>query len=127
MGLRCSHDAFHGAYSAFNRLRQAVAEAAGGSYPPHDNPVFSPSKWYIHRDFDSPGLVLFLDHSDSDGVFTPNECRLVAEDLEKLLDEVSEKYGGGHIARDGGVRAVLKKFIAGCRAAADAEEDLEFR
>lgn len=38
MGLDVSHDAFHGAYSAFNRLRQAVAWAAGGSFPPHTEP-----------------------------------------------------------------------------------------
>ena len=35
MGLDVSHDAFHGAYSAFNRLRQFVCAATGGSFPPH--------------------------------------------------------------------------------------------
>lgn len=35
MGLDISHDAFHGAYSAFNSLRQEVAHAVGGSYGPH--------------------------------------------------------------------------------------------
>lgn len=35
MGLDTSHDAFHGAYSAFNRLRQEVSRARGGSFPPH--------------------------------------------------------------------------------------------
>ena len=35
MGLDISHDAWHGAYSAFNRFRQKVAQAMGGSYPPH--------------------------------------------------------------------------------------------
>ena len=35
MGLDTSHDAFHGAYSAFNSLRQEVAHVVGGSYGPH--------------------------------------------------------------------------------------------
>ncbi len=41
MGLNCSHDAFDGAYSAFNRLRQFVCYTLGiisgeyCSFPPH--------------------------------------------------------------------------------------------
>jgi len=35
MGLDTTHDAFHGAYSAFNRFRQIVCRAIGGSFPPH--------------------------------------------------------------------------------------------
>lgn len=35
MGLDVSHGCFHGAYSAFNSLRQTVAMVCGGSHPPH--------------------------------------------------------------------------------------------
>ncbi len=35
MGLRCSHDAFKGGYSDFNRLRQAVCKTLDGDHPPH--------------------------------------------------------------------------------------------
>lgn len=35
MGLYCSHDAFRGAYSAFNRFRQFVCAMCQGSFPPH--------------------------------------------------------------------------------------------
>ena len=36
MGLDTTHDAFHGSYSSFDSLRQAVAHAAGTGYPPID-------------------------------------------------------------------------------------------
>ena len=150
MGLACSHDAFRGAYSAFNRLRQCVAAAAGGSYPshyvygPHGVPEEDPKTglWKRHKDLDDdlvytddaytkashPGLFEFLAHSDCDGEIAPDMCVKVADDLEALLPKV-EALGwqaGGHIAARGGFVEVLRKFIAGCRAAAAANEPLEF-
>ena len=149
MGLDCSHDAFHGAYSAFNTLRQCVNEATGGSTPPHweygprgglikhgNNPA--KRKPELDDDFiyfgegytasDYPGLREFLIHSDCDGEISPEMCEKVADDLEKILPLV-EALGweaGGHIARGGGFVAVLQRFIAGCRAAAEANEPLIF-
>ena len=130
MGLRCSHDAFYGSYSAFDRLRRAVCEAIGGSWPPHEDPDLDPEKWYHPNDFNrqkNAGIIFFLNHSDVYGKFTPFECKLVSRDLHKILDTVSEKYGGGHLAAVGGVRAAIEKFIAGCDRAAMNNEDLLFR
>lgn len=148
MGLDCSHDAFHGAYSAFSRLRQCVAAASGGSYPPHY--VYGPNGQvqedergrlkrveglddgmvYFGRDLDeTSGLRIFLEHSDCDGEIGPDDCLRVADELEPLLPRV-EAMGWldcGHIGRDGGYVAVLKRFIAGCRAAHAAGEPLLFR
>jgi hypothetical protein len=148
MGLDCSHGAFHGAYSAFNRFRQAVAWAAGGSYPPHylrgkngslkmsgGLPVIDHDKddncWYWDDSYsydDNPGLCLFFCHSDCDGEISPEDCIKVANELESLMPKIKKLgMGGGHIERNGGYEKVLQQFIDGCRLAAKNNEPLEFR
>ena len=128
MGLDTTHNAFNGAYSAFNRLRQSVARAAGGSFPPHDDDTLDGGSWYWEGDIYSkethPGLYAFLCHSDCGGEFTPEECSLVARDLRALLPHI--EGGGGHLERYGGAKGSLERFIKGCEAAAAAGEPLEF-
>ena len=150
MGLDCSHDAFHGAYSAFNALRQVVCAAIGGSYPPHNFPGFK--RGVITRDdllgtaepldnamiyFCEPGkdvdvpdgLYEFLTHSDCDGEISPEMCAKVADDLEALLPKIQAMTGtpwSGHIEARGGYVEALRLFIAGCRAAHEAGEPLGF-
>jgi hypothetical protein len=150
MGLDCSHDAFHGAYGAFNRLRQEVCRAIGGSFPPHwkyaedGSPVrdengyvvYDREKedefWYWGEGYGEethPGLKEFLAHSDCDGEISPEMCRRVADDLESILPKV-EALGSsstGHIAKLGGYIEVLRKFIAGCRSASAVGTPLRFR
>jgi len=148
MGLDCSHDAFSGAYSAFNSLRQAVAWAIGGSYPPHyernseGNLIMESSgglikqyekmddtKWYCPDDFaaeEHPGIFEFLCHSDCDGEISPEMCTKVADELQPLVEKLTGLDSYGHIARDGGFAAVLQKFIDGCREAAKNDEPLRF-
>ena len=134
MGLDCSHDAFHGAYSAFNRLRQEVAGAMGGSYPlhsEHDKAKYGldDHSWYWGPGFSDdthPGLAEFLSHSDCDGDISPEMCILVADELEALLPRIRDG-GDGHLERVGGYRGALERLIAGCRRAAAAGENLEFR
>lgn len=148
MGLDCSHDAFSGAYSAFNRLRQFVCAATGGSFPPHwvhgpngeilkdqrgmtrmhdlPNDCFQCGEGYERNKW--PGLYEFLSHSDCDGEINPSMCAMVADDLDRLLPamEAMRWESVGHIARDGGFLQVVCKFVAGCRAAAAANESLKF-
>lgn len=143
MGLDATHDAFSGAYSAFNRFRQMVAKAAGGSFPPHDIPLhiggevyekpdqerfYIPGKWEQYQ-IDKPGLSAFLISNDCEGSFPPELCKHMADELEVLIPEVEKMDAGdwGHIGRDGGYVAVLKRYIAGCRAAYEAGETMEYR
>lgn len=131
MGLDTTHDAFHGAYSAFNRFRTIICEAAGGSYPPHKDEKLDPRMFYLPDGADTkyPGLWEFLTHSDCDGEISPEKCKQVADDLEALLPKIAEvalKEEGGHIAHQGGYVEVTKKFIAGCRQAHQLNETLEF-
>jgi hypothetical protein len=102
MGLNCSHGAFDGAYSAFNRLRKYVAAACGGSWPPHGsgsedadgkfvwtphpNPEYCDDKvWYYEPEVVPEevrkGMLLFLGHSDCDGELSPDQCREVSKFL----------------------------------------------
>ncbi len=148
MGLDCSHDAFHGAYGAFNRLRQLVCFVTGGSFPPHykrnadGSLIYSkgsqiailddsldPNLIYFGKDLPADsGLSIFLSHSDCDGDISPTMCSRVADELEALLPKISsiDSGGSGHILSQGGYTAVLTKFIAGCREAASKNESLLF-
>lgn len=147
MGLDCSHNAWRGAYSAFNRLRQEVCRATGGSYPPHyirnvdgtlatdkeGNVVYDrtiePDFWQFGPGYTTdshPGLTEFLKHSDCDGEIAPDMCIVVADELETLLPKIIDWPDGGHIGARGGFKAVVAKFIIGCRAAASAGEPLSF-
>ena len=137
MGLDCSHGAFHGSYSAFNCFRQAIAKAAEGSYPPHDPTELDDNGyhldnalWYCDKRYTQethPGLYLFLNHSDCDGVFTPEECLQVAHDLQEFLPALKKMgLGVGHIAQQNGYEQVLQQFIRGCQDAGENSECLEF-
>lgn len=136
MGLDVSHDAFHGAYSAFDRFRWAICKAMGGSWPPHESEIAADGEkliagvWYWGRGFTQathPGLHVLLTHSDCDGDISPEDCALVAKDLEQLLPDMAAMgTGGGHIARAGGYGEVTRKFIAGCLQAAAENEPLQF-
>jgi hypothetical protein len=144
MGLRCSHDAFQGAYSAFRRFRQAVCYVIGGSFPPHKNRDFpvlpenllpdeplDENTWYWDADKYShethPGLSIFLLHHDDRGEISPEDCVKVANDLEALIPELEKlSFSWGHIERDGGFAAVCRKFVNGCREAARLQEPLIF-
>jgi hypothetical protein len=131
VGLDVSHDAFSGAYSAFNRFRKKVAQAMGGSYPPHDDKSLDSELVYFGNNYKTethPGLAEFLSHSDCDGEISPEMCRKVADELEALLPAIESlsEPDGGHIGRDGGYAAVTRRFITGCREAAEVNEPLEF-
>lgn len=134
MGLDVSHDAFSGAYSSFNRFRQMICKATGGSWPPHEDKALDEKRFYVgdgYTEESHPGLWEFLMHSDCDGNISPRMCKFVANDLESLLpkiEELTSRYGdgGGHIARDGGYVEVTKRFIAGCRLANKRRQLLKF-
>jgi len=131
MGLNCSHGAFDGAYSAFNRFRQIVMKAAGGSWPPHEDKSLSNSKFYWGEGYceeSHPGLAIFFSQSDCDGEISPGDCLLVVNDLEQLLDKIKDldTESWGHIEKQGGFYAVTKRFIDGCKRAHGLNEPLLF-
>lgn len=150
MGLDCSHDAWHGAYSAFMRWRMEIARAAGlpplmlmeGFFNPeapysavfldHNASDLSkdslkrlheylPIKWECLKP--SP-LHELLFHSDCDGEIATEYCAAIADELEKLLPFLPMDDQVGHI---GNWRNKTQKFIDGLRKAADENQPLVFQ
>jgi len=132
MGLDISHNTFSGSYSAFNRFRQAICKAIGGSFPPHEDKTLNPFLWYWpnlkqYSSQSHPGLTVLLSHSDCNGSISPQTCLQLANELQTLLPELKQQgIGTGHIKRDGRYAAMAKKFIAGCHLAATQNEPIEF-
>lgn len=149
MGLDCSHNAWHGAYSAFMRWRQKLAEVAGlpplelmeGFYAPLDVQMLPtlyhgpgtreknyladmdarlPIKWDCLKP--SP-LHELLYHSDCEGEIAADRCGPIADALEALIPLLPDEEAGGHIGR---WREKTTQFVAGLRAAAAAGEPLDF-
>lgn len=148
MGLDTTHDAWHGAYSAFMRWRTEVAKAAG--LPPlslmegffstdYRHPIYLdpsaselsrnslralneglPIKWECLKP--SP-LHELLFHSDCDGEIPAESCGPIADALETILPNMPTGSGGGHI---GDWREKTQQFIDGLRRAAAAGEPLGF-
>ena len=152
MGLDCSHDAWHGAYSAFMTWRKKIAEVAGlpplelmqGFYDPlPPNERHSPTLYagviseYSHtlKSLDQKlpikwdclkpsALHILLYHSDCDGDINWEDCNAIADELERLLPFSPDEDAGGHI---GFWKAKTKTFIDGLRLAYSKHENLLFR
>jgi hypothetical protein len=150
MGLDTSHNAWHGAYSAFHRWRQKIAQVAGlpplelmeGFYdplPPNDRHLSTLyagiGKEYSHslktlderlpikwETLNPSPLHELLCHSDCDGEIKWKACGKIADELEKLLPLLDEE-GGGHI---GNFREKTETFIKGLRLAHSKKENLDF-
>ena len=127
MGLDTTHGCWHGAYSAFNRFRRAVAASLGADWDVCHGRKYAgetgeinrwPEHWTTTRvrdalldhysiDENDPILVL-LAHSDCDGTIGPFEAGLLADRLEELEDKIEwEAYHG----------STVKGFIEGLRQA----------
>lgn len=151
MGLDTSHNAWHGAYSAFNTWRTEVARTAGlpplmlmeGFYdedndfalldhhfPKGDELSMShlrrlrkqfPIKWSALKP--SP-LHILLSHSDCDGYINWADCKKIADKLAELIPLLPNEDVGGHI---GNFRDKTQTFINGLLDAHGKKEKLIFR
>lgn len=143
MGLDTTHDCWHGAYSAFSRWRDILAEAAGyelemvkdgwfehahvkGLNYDIDPRRYQGRKWgkeipAVEGHDPDPMLLLHL-HSDCDGVIKVKHLRPIADRLEELLPKLSID-GGGHIGIAAGK---TQQFITGLREAHSLREKVRF-
>lgn len=134
MGLDTTHDCWHGAYSAFSRWRNKLAEVAGYKLEKHgDPPIFDGPAidWNAITELNVQGhwnetpedaLLVIFAHSDCDGVIFPEQALPLAERLEELLP-LLEEDGGGHI---GSYKDKTQEFIDGLRLAASRDEVVQF-
>lgn len=149
MGLDVSHNAWSGAYGAFSRWRDALAEAAGyevayiatgelfedgrpplGRWVPARPCVLidwghiEPKNFY--GDWDTAPtdpLILLIAHSDCEGQIKVEHLSALADRLDELAPLVEGQDGGGHL---GNTAAATRRFADACRAALAANEPLEF-
>lgn len=140
MGLDCSHDAWRGGYTSFNRWRNHLAEVAGYIVRPVEwdpeerSSAAIPSpllEWHRYDDNNIMGvwpelppdpLIILLVHSDCGGHISAEHAAVLADRLDELLPRVSGDFGG-HI---GDIRQKTQTFIAGLRRASEAGEPLYF-
>ena len=153
MGLEISHDTWRGAYSAFMRWREKIAEVAG--LPPlmlmegfyvdevfNMNPIQMIEAFSIGNEkvnsitaelkkylpirwslFKPDVLYKLLYHSDCEGVISWQIAGKLAKRLKELLPLLPDEDAGGHI---GNWREKTLIFISGCQLAYDSKEDLKF-
>ena len=131
MGLDTSHSCWHGAYSAFNRWRNKIAEVAGYEMAEYDG-IPAPKmdwdnislenvngKW---SKLPSDPLVILFAHSDCDGYIQWRSTKPLADRLTELLP-LLDGDGGGHI---GSYRSTTQAFIDGLLLAHSKNERVEF-
>jgi len=121
MGLDISHNAWHGAYSAFMRWRMKIAEVSG---LPDLNKMegFTDDKNAIKFDTKHP-LTPLLYHSDCDGYINRSKLPGIIDALTKILPFLEKEDGGGHI---GNYAEKTQTFIDGCKLALEKKQRLEF-
>tara|TARA_R110000851_G_scaffold98468_2_gene213107 strand:+ start:123 stop:497 length:375 start_codon:yes stop_codon:yes gene_type:complete len=123
MGLNTTHNAFHGSYGGFNRMRQDIAKVWGGSYPPHRDDNLDDKFVYFPEKIDEQsGMAIFMRHSDCDGEISPQDCKKVADELAKLLPKLEQYIDDTPYS----THAKVSQFIEGCRLAYKLKEPLEF-
>ena len=136
MGLWVSHDAWTGAYSAFDRWRNDIAQAAGYAVwsIKYDDGVHRDTimiDWghiyeghlmgHWEKTPDDPLMVLIA-HHDCDGKIFPAQAKPLADRLEELLPKLNKVYPG-HI---GDIKIKTQKFIDGLRLAVKEDKPIQF-
>lgn len=139
MGLDMTHDAWHGAYGAFNRYRNNIARAAGYDIERSEGPYGTQEHvaidWDAYTEANIDGdwgdvvpddaLLYLIVHSDCDGYLEPAACNRLADRLEELRPAIAAipTEGFGHI---GSYAQKTQQLIGGLRDAAANDERLEF-
>ena len=117
MGLDTTHNAWHGAYSSFNKFRFWLADRIGinlNEYAGYGNGTKDLRN--INHD-----LMPLFNHSDCDGILTVDECKQIANGLKKVIDAVvPDNSPFNNYER-------AKQFMDGCLLAVSRNEEIEFR
>jgi len=149
MGLDTTHDAWHGAYSAFHRWRKELARVAG--LPPLElmegfysnggdgDPFWATSRlsdleqWRIKQlrealpikweSLKPDPLHELLYHSDCDGEIPWQNCKAIAKRLKELIPLLPKEPDSGHI---GTWSEKTQQFADGLMRAYKAKKNLGF-
>jgi hypothetical protein len=83
MGLDTTHDCWHGSYGSFNTFRIFLASQIGVNLDECEG--YGGDIEFSSIDH---GIVPLLDHSDCDGILTPEECKSIADGLDDILSKL---------------------------------------
>jgi hypothetical protein len=125
MGLDTSHNCWNGSYSAFNRFREALCEAAEVRFRERPYEAYQ-GNWEGIEPAPTDPLEYLINHSDCEGIL-PLYCLVpLADRLEGLLPEIKANPSAewGHLGQ--GVAFATERFIKGLREAACEQECVEF-
>ena len=122
MGLDTTHDCFHGPYSLFNEFRRTLARQIGIDLREYAGYGEGGTKDLQSIPHD---IMPLLDHSDCDGELTPDECKMVANGLADILNNLKQDPDDEYIT-SGKFRADIIRFMNGCINAAFMGESVEF-
>lgn len=117
MGLNTSHDAWDGPYSSFNDFRRWLAKQIGIDLSEYAGYMQGGTKDLTT--IDHPLMPLF-NHSDCDGILTPDECRQISKGLKMVIDASAQSRENQYFIE------AANQFRKGCIKAANAKENLEF-
>ena len=136
MGLDTTHDCWHGAYSAFNRWRNKLAEVAGYSIAKVKDEYgitwdeiqvdWGHLQDRLYGDWDETPkdpLLVLIAHSDCEGKIKPKQAKALATRLRELLPLLPDGDGGGHI---GDWKEKTQKFIDGLELATKNRQIVRF-
>ena len=142
MGLDTTHGCWHGAYSAFSRWRDKLAEVAGYEFYEDERGRKHPlidwgnisatigpelfGRWPaipVRPDGTPDPLIILLAHSDCEGELLCEHLEPLASRLEELLPLLTDVEDGGHI---GSYREKTETFIEGLREAHRLGDNVEF-
>ena len=119
MGLDTSHNAWHGAYSSFNRWRTILAKKMG--FTLHDMVGFGGDIEWSDELRDHP-LYPLINHSDCDGELSVEECKLVRLGLDQKISEYNKSKDPADIEM---VERCIQ-FRDGCLLAISRNEPIDF-
>jgi hypothetical protein len=85
MGIDFSHCDAHWAYSGFHRFRVRLALEVGIILDSMAGFDSTPAKSWDDIEAKDDPIVPLLNHSDCDGVLSPEECRSIAPRLRELV------------------------------------------
>lgn len=132
MGLDTSHGCWSGAYPAFTRWRNKLAEVAGYSLYNDEGYETALIDWgHITNDQlygkwektpDDP-LIVLIAHCDCEGRIYPEQAAPLAKRLQELLPLLKDQDGGGHI---GDYTIKTQEFIDGLLDAVERNENVDF-
>jgi len=119
MGLDTTHNCWQGSYGSFNQFRYNLAKQIKINL---DDYIEYGSGIKTLSDLDDD-LIPLLNHSDCEGILTPDECKKIVKGLNDILNNFNPDL----VNHDTDYfKKQIIRFRDGCKKAIEANENVEF-